>query len=100
MTIHCIYIWPMTYRRSQNKNQKLIKRYNLWFEDIIEAIAQWKILDTIAHYNTEKYSHQHIYIVHIWTYIYTVPFIYESTTSVFLKTITPQRKFKKEYLLS
>lgn len=40
-----------------------------------------------------------MYVVHVNLYVYLVPFVYESKNSVFLKTIIPSRKAKKQYLM-
>ncbi len=88
----------MQYRRSEEKNDELVKRYDIWFEDIEEAIAGGGLLDGIPHYNPVKYPSQRIYIVYMREYIYAVPFVYKSQWCVFLKTIIPQREFKKKYI--
>ncbi len=90
----------MQYRRNSEKDTELRQRHWIWFEDIESAIASGKLLDIITHPNQSKYPWQRLYIVYLQDCIYTVPYIYESEWVVFLKTIIPQRKYKKRYLSS
>lgn len=56
-----------------------------------------KVLDILPHHNPEKYPNQSIYVVEISDYIYYVPFV-KSEQGIFLKTIIPSRKHKKQYI--
>lgn len=82
---------------NQAKNQQLIVEREVSFDEVVQAIAQGDLLDTIEHYNVEQYSHQKIFIVKMKDYAYLVPFV-ESESEIFLKTIIPSRKMKKKYL--
>jgi hypothetical protein len=53
-------------------------------------------LDVINHPNQERYPSQLIYVIAIEDYVYMVTFV-ESDEEVFLKTIIPSRKAKKQY---
>jgi hypothetical protein len=53
------------------------------------------VLDVRAHPNQSKYPHQRIFVIEIADYVYLVPFI-EDEECIFLKTIIPSRKVKKE----
>lgn len=79
------------------KNEKLKAERSVSFDDVLYAIDQGFLLDTIEHPNAEKYSHQRIYVVLINQYVYTVPFV-EDEKSIFLKTIIPSRKLTKKYM--
>jgi hypothetical protein len=83
---------------SSDKNNLLIKERNISFEEIIAAIENGNTLGIIEHPNKRKYGHQKMYIVHAGDYVYLVPFVLEQEGGIFLKTIIPSRKAKKQYL--
>ena len=56
--------------------------------------ATYLILD---HPDPERYGGQRIFVVRREDYVYLVPFV-EDEHTVFLKTIIPSRKARKEYL--
>lgn len=85
------FIW------SDEKNKLLQQERSISFEDIVEAIADGYLLDSIEHPNYDKYSNQSVFIVAVKGYVYCVPYV-ESESGVFLKTIFPSRKMKKIYL--
>jgi hypothetical protein len=86
------------YEFSADKNQQLIEERHISFEDIIAALSDGNLLDTISHHNRTKYPHQEIYIININGYVYLVPFVRKNKHTVFLKTIVPSRKLTKKYL--
>ncbi len=86
------------YEYSADKNQLLIKERGISFEDVIAALDNGKLLDTIIHHNKVKYSNQETHIVDIGGYVYLVPFVKKDKQTVFLKSIIPSRKFTKKYL--
>lgn len=86
------------YNFSAIKNQYLIETRGIGFKEIIAAINDEKILNIIEHLNKQKYAQQKMYIIEVRDYVYLVPFVVESEESVFLKTIIPSRKAKKQYL--
>lgn len=86
------------YEFSAEKNQHLIKERGVSFEDVVAALDNDKLLDTIEHHNVTKYPKQEIYIIDINRYIYLVPFVRKDENTVFLKTIFPSRKLTKKYL--
>jgi hypothetical protein len=61
------------------------------FEDVIEAIADGRLLTILQ--GKGDYAHQMQFIVNIEGYPYAVPFVQNGDT-VFLKTIFPNRKLK------
>jgi len=85
------------YEFSAEKNQLLIKERSVCFEDVITALEDGKLLDTIDHHNARRYPNQEIYIVGINGYVYLVPFVRKDKQTVFLKTIIPSRKLTKKY---
>jgi hypothetical protein len=86
-----------TVKWSQEKNQKLLRSRGVCFEDVIVAIKEGRLLDTVKHPNWENYPNQFLYIVKIQGYVYMVPFV-EETEYIFLKTVIPSRKHTKRYL--
>ena len=86
------------YDWSEGKNKKLKEDRDISFEDILVALDQNKILDIIEHKNQKKYPNQRIYIIDIHNYAYLVPFV-EDEEKIFLKTIIPDRKATKKYLM-
>ncbi len=86
------------YEFSVEKNHLLIEERGICFEEIISALNNGKLLDTIDHHNVTKYPNQKIYIVEVNNYVYLVPFVRRDKQTVFLKTIIPSRKVTKNYL--
>lgn len=79
------------------KNARLIKLRDISFEEIIAILETKGPIDVIKHPNTDKYSHQMMYVIELREYIYLVPFI-EDGNEIFLKTAFPSRKATKKYL--
>ncbi len=88
----------LQYEFSEDKNRLLIKERGVSFEDIISAIENGGLIDTVKHSNTSKYPTQEVYLVEIDDYIYAVPFVQKDEQIIFLKTIFPSRKLTKKYL--
>lgn len=86
------------YEFSSDKNRLLIRERGISFEDVIAALDNGRLLDSIDHKNPSKYSGQKIYIVEIERYTYLIPFVRKDKNTVFLKTIFPSRKITKQYL--
>jgi len=80
-----------------DKNQELISRRGIAFEDVAFHVKEGDILDEFPHPNQEKYPDQRVFAVSIDDYVYLVPYI-ESSKELFLKTIIPSRKATKQYL--
>ena len=78
------------------KNARLLAERDVCFEDIMTAIDENRLLDTILHPNQEHYQGQKIFVVEINEYVYLVPFV-EDEEKIFLKTIYPSRKFTMKY---
>lgn len=85
------------YDWDEAKNAKLKSERSVSFEDILNAIDEDRILETIEHPNKLRYGHQKIYVIRIEEYAYLVPFV-EDDKKIFLKTIIPSRKATRRYL--
>jgi len=85
------YIW------NDEKNELLQNERGISFEDIVDAISNGDLLDSIKNPSSDKYSNQSVFIVNVKEYVYCVPYV-EDESSIFLKTIFPSRKMKKRYL--
>jgi hypothetical protein len=86
-----------TVKWNQAKNQILLEGRGVCFEDVIVAIKDGGLLDTVKHPNWKKHPNQFVYVVKIQGYAYMVPFVDEADY-IFLKTIIPSRKHTKRYL--
>ena len=86
-----------SFQWNQKKNEQLQTERKISFEVVISSIEEGNLVDTVQHPNQEKYPNQKIFIVEIDCYIYLIPFV-ENDTEIFLKTIIPSRKMKKQYL--
>lgn len=87
-----------SYEFSIEKNQLLMEERNISFQEVILALNNGKLLETIDHHNLTKYPNQKIYVVEVNDYVYLVPFVRKDEQTVFLKTIIPSRKVTKIYL--
>ena len=85
------YVW------NDEKNKFLQNERGISFEDIVNAISNGDLLDSIKNPSSEKYSSQSVFIVNVKGYVYCVPYI-EDKSNIFLKTIFASRKMKKRYL--
>lgn len=86
------------YEYSADKNQYLIKERHISFEEVIAALNNGQLLDIIDHPNRKKYPNQSLYVIQVNGYVYLVPFVEKNKQTVFLKTIFPSRKAKKQYI--
>jgi uncharacterized DUF497 family protein len=80
----------------EEKNQLLQLQRGLSFEIVVEKLENNEILARRTHPNREKYPYLQILIVELDGYICYVPFV-ENDEEIFLKTIIPSRKLKKEF---
>ncbi len=88
----------LIYDYSEEKNKWLINERHISFEEVVAALNDGQLLDVIKHPNKQKYPNQEMYVVQINNYAYLVPFVQKDKNSVFLKTIFPSRKAKKQYI--
>lgn len=82
---------------SAEKNELLKAERGLSFEDVVFYLQAGQVLDVISHPNQERYAGQMIYVIAMEDYVYMVPFV-ETDEEVFLKTIIPSRKARKQYV--
>lgn len=83
-------------RWSYEKNELLKRTRGVSFEDVAYHIERDEILDVRQHPNRERYPHQRIFVIELSDYVYLVPFV-EDDEEIFLKTIVPSRKARKEF---
>ena len=88
----------VVYEWDNEKNKKLKKERNVSFEEVIIALEGKKLLDILEHPNKQKYKNQEIFVVEIDRYAYYVPFE-ETGDTIILKTIFPNEKATKKYLI-
>ena len=82
----------MDFRYNYEKNSQLLKIRGVGFEEIIQAISDGNILDI------RKHPNQNIFYVRLLEEVYAIPFIEEKNDCIFLKTLFPTRKARKEFL--
>ena len=85
------------YDWSAAKNAKLKNERLITFEDVLIAINEGKLLDTVEHPNKLRYVHQRMFVIEVDAYVYLVPYV-EDDNKIFLKTIIPSRRATKKYL--
>ncbi len=85
------------FRYSHEKNALLLKTRGIGFEEIINSINDGNLLDIREHTNA-KYIDQKILIVRILKEVYQVPFVIEKNGALFLNTLFPSRKVRKQFL--
>ena len=83
----------MDFDFDSDKDQLLIKTRGVSFVDAITAIEEKGVLLDFPHPNSKKYPGQHILVVNIGGYAYSVPYEARGET-LCLKTVYPSRKFK------
>jgi uncharacterized DUF497 family protein len=81
----------------REKNEWLKEERGVCFEDVIQAIDDGKLLETIDHPNQKRYPNQKMYVLNINGYVYIVPFVGDEEKR-FLKTIFPSRKMTEKYM--
>lgn len=84
------YLW------NEDKNRQLKQQRGVCFEEVFEAINNGRLIDTIKNPNSDRYPNQSTFVINLRGYVYCVPFV-ESESTIFLKTIFPNRKMKKRY---
>lgn len=75
---------------NDEKNELIKQTRWVGFEDVLTS----EIIDDLEHPNKDKYPNQRIMIVNIWWYPYICPYI-EDKNTIFLKTLFPDRRYKK-----
>lgn len=88
----------LVYEYSADKNQRLVNERHISFEEVVAALNNGQLLDIVEHPNQNKYPNQRMYVIQIDDYAYLVPFVEKDEQTVFLKTIFPSRKAKKQHM--
>ncbi len=83
---------------SEEKNDWLKRTRGLSFEEVERHIKQGNLLDMEDQPNQVKYPGQVIFIVNINEYAHKVPAV-PTETGYFLKTVYPNSRANREYLL-
>jgi len=91
-----MYIIAMRYEWNPEKNEWLKAERHISFEQIVFHLSQGDIWRVADHPDQTAYPGQRIYFVIVDDYIHLVPFVVENEY-VFLKTIIPSRKAKRDY---
>ena len=81
---------------NQEKDKLLKSKRGIGFQEIVDAMNNGGLLDTLEHFNLKKYPNQRFFVVEIKNYVYVVPFV-ENGEKIFLKTVYPSRDYKKLY---
>lgn len=81
---------------NEEKNQLLQIQRKVSFEMVVDKIESKEILSRRSHPDTKRYPHQFVFVLELNGYICYVPFV-ENDEEIFLKTIIPSRKLKKEF---
>ena len=79
----------MIFTWSDDKNYLIRRRRMIAFEDIAAEITRNNVVDTIYNHNPEKYPGQHLFLVMVREYLYTVPFYQIDHDTVWLVTAYP-----------
>lgn len=77
------------------KNEWLKSERGVSFEEVMACIENEQVLAIIEN-PSRKHEKQTAFVISINNYIYYVPFV-EDSEGVFLKTIIPSRKLRKQY---
>ena len=85
-----------TYNWNADKNPWLVQERGISFERIVFEISLGNEVTVLLHPNQTKYPGQMISVVQVDDYVYLVPFI-ETESEIFLKTIIPSRKAKRQF---
>ncbi|XVN41334.1 MAG: hypothetical protein RCO49_01780 [Rickettsia endosymbiont of Argas persicus] len=86
------------FRYNYEKNAKLLHDRSIGFEEIIQSINDGNLLGVRLHHDQTKYKGQKILYVRIIDQVYAVPYVEEDENTIFLKTLFPSKKAKKEFL--
>ena len=86
------------FRWNHEKNEALKIDRGISFEEIVLAMEVDGLLDELRHPNPEKYPNQSVLVVALDGYVDLVPYV-EEPDYYFLKTVIPNRKATRDYLL-
>lgn len=81
------------FRWSEEKNKILKESRSISFEEIVTALQEKRMLEDIPN-PSKNHKDQGYFVIGLKDYTYSVPYV-EDENGVFLKTIYPNRKYKK-----
>jgi len=87
---------PKTHNWNADKNRLSVQERGISFERMVFEISAGDEVAVLEHPNQDKYPGQRISMVQVDDYVYSVPFV-ETEMEIFLKTIIPSRKAKRQY---
>jgi uncharacterized DUF497 family protein len=87
----------MDFEFSEEKNQELIRRRGISFDEIILSIKDGSLIQIYDHPNQGRYKGQSKMEVLVRDYVYCVPCLIKQD-SIFLKTAYPDRKATKRHI--
>ena len=85
----------IVYEWNEEKNTLLNNERNICFEDVVFALKNDQLLDIIL---SPTHVDQKCFVVEIKEYAYVIPYVYVSSSKLFLKTIYASRKYTKKLL--
>ena len=84
-------------RFDPEKEKQLQEVRQVSFLEIIRLLKHQAIIADIKHYS-QRYPHQRLLIVELKGYIWAVPYVIDKKKKeIWLKTVFPSRKLKKEF---
>ncbi|MGB0719860.1 MAG: toxin [Bdellovibrionales bacterium] len=85
---------------SEEKNAWLQEKRRLSFSGFADLIACGKWIRVIKDHNPQKYPGQHMFLFEQNDEIYCIPYIEDiEKKELFLKTIYPNRKLRRQYFM-
>ena len=83
---------------NEEKNQLLKKLRGINFDEILYTLKTEKFAENVRYFNVKKYPNQFMFLLKLKNYIYAVPYVIDKNKKeIFLKTVYPSRKFKKQF---
>lgn len=83
---------------SEEKNEILKRTRGISFEEVVRHIRRMDLLYAGEHPNQRRYPGQFMFVVNMRDYAHSVPAV-KTDTGYFLKTIYPDRKANRRYLI-
>ena len=89
-----IFVW------SDDKNYLIRRQRMIAFEDIAIEVNRNNVIDTVYNHNPERYPGQHLFLVMVRGYLYTVPYYQIDDDTVRLVTAYPDGDRMSQYVLA
>ena len=89
-----IFVW------SDDKNYLIRRQRMIAFEDIAIEVNRNNVIDTVYNHNPERYPGQHLFLVMVRGYLYTVPYYQIDDDTVRLVTAYPDGDRMRQYVLT